>query len=410
MPDQSRIATREVIDRGRMGAGHVAGYAEAVISQVTALWRTKRADPRLIDAAVVTLCLVLAAFAVKAPWSSLPRPVIAVSGLVAGLAAAFRYRLPVAVTLIGAGAYALSGNPVPLIVGLFAGSVAGPRRSFPALAVIGLAGFIAPEWVEHGSVDANAVLSAVAGTIAVMGAGRYTATRRELMSSLEERAERAETEHRLRAEQARVGERTRIAREMHDVLAHKVALISLHAGGLEVNADAEPSRIEQGAALIRATAQEALEELRSILGLLRTGEVEPDDTSFADLGGLVASWQEAGATVAVRDDVGTMPAATARAAYRLAQEGLTNAHKHAPGAAVAIAVTGGHGSDVTVTVTNGPPRQSAPELHGSGSGLIGLGERLRLIGGTLNSGPDDAGGWRLEGRLPWLADQYPGVQ
>lgn len=92
-----------------------------------------------------------------------------------------------------------------------------------------------------------------------------------------------------------------------------------------------------------------------------------------------------------------MPAATARAAYRLAQEGLTNAHKHAPGAAVSIAATGGHGGDVTVTVASGPPRHGAPEVHtaGSGSGLVGLGERLRLIGGTLHRGPDDAGGWRL---------------
>jgi signal transduction histidine kinase len=232
-----------------------------------------------------------------------------------------------------------------------------------------------------------------------MAVGGYAATRRELTASLRERAERAEAEQRLRNEQARTAERSRIAREMHDVLGHKITLISLHAGGLEVNAHARPARIEQGAALIRATAQEALEELRNILGVLRSEHGDSFE-ELPDLRRLVDSWARTGTEITLNGDIATMPVATARAAYRLVQEGLTNAHKHAPGTAVTISVSKGEGDDVTITVVNERPRLHSSQAPSPGVGLVGLAERLRLIGGTLHSGPDDAGGWRLEGRLP----------
>lgn len=372
------------------------------------LRRAATLGPRSISAASVAICVVLTVMAVKAPWSPLPRPVIAASGLVASATVWFRGRWPVAVAAIGAVAHALSANPGPLLISVFSGARSGPGRRLPVLAVIGVAGFLAPEWLGHGRPDANALLSAVAATAVVMAAGGYAATRRELTQSLRERAERAEAEQRLRNEQARTTERARIAREMHDVLAHKIALISLHAGGLEVNAHAQPDRIEQGAALIRATAQEALEELRNILGVLRAEHGgEPDE--FPDLRRLVDSWAKAGAAVTLHGDIDTMPGVTARAAYRLVQEGLTNAHKHAPGAAVTVQVAGSQKDDVTITVTNEHPRRhtTQPPGAGAGVGLVGLAERLRLIGGTLRSGPGDAGGWCLEGRLPWLAEPSP---
>ena len=160
--------------------------------------------------------------------------------------------------------------------------------------------------------------------------------------------------------------------------------------------------------MISATARSALDELRSVLGLLRPtaelpGEILRDQ--FTDLGQLVSSWDQAGVRIALRNDAGALPATTGRAVYRLVQEGLTNAYKHAPGADVVVNVTGGHGLEVLVAVVNGPPPDGAGvQLSGAGAGLIGLGERLRLIGGTLTSGPDASGGWKLEGRFPWIGD------
>jgi signal transduction histidine kinase len=226
------------------------------------------------------------------------------------------------------------------------------------------------------------------------------------VATLRERADRAEAESVARDERARAGERTRIAREMHDVLAHKVSLISVHAGALEVNATAEPHRIEQGATLIRATAQEALEELRAILGVLRdepgsgTGTCAEDPGPFPDLGRLVASWNEAGADVTLHDETAGVAAVPARTIYRLVQEGLTNAHRHAPGSAVTVTVTGTAAEGVRATVANGPAPEPVAAQAGSGVGLVGLAERFRLVGGTLTSGDDGVGGWRLEGWLP----------
>ncbi|MGI5291363.1 sensor histidine kinase [Nonomuraea polychroma] len=364
----------------------------------SALRRLVPSGPHAISAASVAFCLFLTVLAVKTPWAPLPRGVIAAAGLVASGAVWFRKRRPAAVAAVGAVAYALSGNPGPLLIGLFSGAGTRLGARFAALAAIGVAGFLAQQWIGNGGFGGDALLSAVAATGAVLLAGLYTATRRELTRSLRERAERAETERHLRDEQAKADERGRIAREMHDVLAHKVTLISLHAGGLEVNAGAEPARIQREAALIRLTAQEALEELRKIVGVLRAGH---DDTGFADLRRLVESWASAGNTVTLHDDLGPLPVATARAAYRLVQEGLTNAHKHAPGAPVTVSVTGSPEDGVTIAVVNELRPGAYPS--GGGAGLVGLAERFRLIGGTVRSAPDDAGGWRLEGRLPWDA-------
>ncbi|MFI6510445.1 sensor histidine kinase [Streptosporangium sp. NPDC050855] len=355
--------------------------------------------PHAVSAASVVFCLVLTVVAVKVPWAPLPRVVIAAAGLVATGAVWFRDRWPIAVTAAGAGAYALSGNPGPLLIGLFCGAGVRPGPRFAALAAIGVAGFLAQQWVDGGGSGTDALLSATAATAAVLVAGGYTATRRELTRSLRERAERAETERHLRDEQAKAAERGRIAREMHDVLAHKVTLISLHAGGLEVNPGAGPARVEREAALIRVTAQEALEELRTIVGVLRAGH----DDAFPDLRRLVESWTSAGNAVTLHGDLGTLPVATARAAYRLVQEGLTNAHRHAAGAPVTVRVTGSPEDGVTITVVNERSPRPAAGPSGARAGLVGLEERFRLIGGTVRGMPGDAGGWRLEGRLPWDA-------
>jgi signal transduction histidine kinase len=197
--------------------------------------------------------------------------------------------------------------------------------------------------------------------------------------------------------QARSDERARIAAEMHDVLAHKVSLIALHAGALEVTAAQAGERVSEAAALIRVTAREALQELRQVLGMLRT-DLDPA-AAYADLAALVQASVQAGQPVQLRDAAGPLPPTLARVVYRIAQEGLTNAHKHAPHAATTVTVERS-GKGVIVSIHNGAGDRAA-DLPGSGSGLIGLAERVQLMGGTLDSGPEPGGGWRLHAELPW---------
>jgi signal transduction histidine kinase len=369
--------------------------------------RALAANPRVVDAALVLGCLALCVLAVKGRWSPLPRPVIAAAG-VAGSAAQWpRRRWPQAAAVVGAGTYVLSGNPGPLLVGLYAGAVYAPRRQVWALAVAAWAGLAGLSWLEAGrlTVQDAAGSALVAGLVVAVGV--HTATRNLLTASLRERAERSEAERLLREEQARAAERTRIAREMHDVLAHKVSLIALHAGALELHATGDPARVRQGAALIRVTAREALRELRDVLGVLQAAPGEPERHSgwFPDLASLVEASMQAGQRVELRDDAGSLPPATARVVYRIVQEGLTNAHRHAPGAPTTVSVHGGHGGEITVTIDNAPAAGMPIDLPGSGSGLVGLAERIRLVGGSLRSGPsgrDGGDGWRLQAVVPWL--------
>ncbi|MFF7852991.1 histidine kinase [Streptomyces sp. NPDC007904] len=242
---------------------------------------------------------------------------------------------------------------------------------------------------------------------AVVGWGMFVRSKRQLMLSLRDRARRAETEARLRAEQAQRLAREAIAREMHDVLAHRLTLLSVHAGALEFRPDAAREEIARAAGVIRESAHEALQDLREIIGVLRAGE--PDDPgrpqpTLAALGTLVAESRRAGMRVTLDGrvtDAATVSASVGRTAYRIAQEGLTNARKHAPGAEVTVSVTGGPGEGLTVSVRNPPPEGDVPHVPGAGQGLIGLTERATLAGGTLEHGPVPGGGFEVRARLPW---------
>jgi signal transduction histidine kinase len=374
--------------------------------------RERLADRRVVDAVVVLACLGLAALAVKTPWSPLPLPVVAAAGVVGSVAQWTRRRWPQVACVVGAVAYPLSGNPGPLLAGVYAGAAYSPRRQAWALGVVGWAGFVGLSSVEEGRFVVGDAVYGVLLVGLVVAVGVYAATRKELIASLREQADRAEAERELRDERARTAERTRIAREMHDVLAHKVSLIALYAGALELHAGRN-SRLEQGAAQIRVTAREALQELRAVLGVLRAGPdpriaAGPSLESIAGLASLVAASRSAGQPVELDDRAGDLPPATARVVHRIVQEGLTNAHKHAPGAATTVSVERAAGS-VTVTVRNAGGATPL-DLPGTGSGLIGLAERIRLVGGSLRSGPlGDGGqdGWELQAVVPWLDEHVP---
>jgi signal transduction histidine kinase len=244
-------------------------------------------------------------------------------------------------------------------------------------------------------------------TVVVIGWGLFARARRQLVLSLRERAARLEAEQRLHVEQAREAERRRIAREMHDVLAHRVSLLSLHAGALEFRPDAPPEEIAEAAGVVRASAHSVLQELREVIGVLREGDesIERPQPTLADIPGLVEESRAAGMKVdAAIDADADVAAATGRTAYRIVQEGLTNARKHAPGAAVTVRVAARGADGLLVEVVSrravGVPAGGPPTTPGTGSGLIGLAERVALAGGEFEHGPRLGGDHVLRATLP----------
>jgi signal transduction histidine kinase len=240
---------------------------------------------------------------------------------------------------------------------------------------------------------------------ALLGWGQGAQARRQLLESLRERAHRAEAEQGRRVAEARTLERTRMAREMHDVLAHRLSLLATYAGALEYRPDSSPEKLAKAAGVIRAGVHQALDELREVINVLRDQDVyegRPQPT-FADLRSLVDESREAGTAIAYEDQVkdpASLPPATGRTAYRVVQEGLTNARKHAAGHPVTVRVEGRPGDRLRIELVN-PASNGRPLAPGSGTGLVGLTERVQLAGGTLDHGRVPGGGFRLEASLPW---------
>lgn len=255
-------------------------------------------------------------------------------------------------------------------------------------------------------------------TAVILASGIAVRARHELMDSLVERAERAESEAALRADAARTGERTRIAREMHDVLAHRLSLVSMHAGALAHRHHPSPHEVAEALEVIRSGASDALGDLRTILGVLRdpsTGAVGAETAThapqptLADLDRLLDGMRAAGTAVNLRDelaDAGALPDDCARALFRITQEALTNAARHAPGEPVDVTLRGAPGGTAELDVSNPLPWpsrafSSTPFSEGSGSGLLGITERVDLAGGrVLASGPE-RDRFRIAVALPW---------
>ncbi|MCI2422007.1 histidine kinase [Saccharopolyspora sp. K220] len=232
--------------------------------------------------------------------------------------------------------------------------------------------------------------------------GLWGRARRDVLDGLRERAAQLEREQAARAEQARLQERARIARDMHDVIAHRVSLMVLHAGGLQVNAaDANTAATAE---LIRTTGQEALAQLRDTIGVLKSAAADAQlgpQPTLVDLDRLLDQSRDAGISV-VRHDEGTawrIPTLLEHAAYRVVQEALTNVHKHAGKARTDVTVRY-HETDLEVTVINETPPEPVESLPGSGLGLVGLRERVELLDGEFAAGPRADGGFAVSARLP----------
>lgn len=387
------------------------------------LWR--RHDARIRD--VVAVLVALAGTAAQAATGAgSPAPgrhlglVIAVCVLSA-VALWWRRAHPVAVTIAAMAAFAVTTFPIPLTFALVTLAIRHRDRVLAAVAVLAYVVYVV-RGVVTGTPTFGALVSGLLTVGVFVAFGAYVGARRDLVDSLRDRAEQAEAERELRSEQARLGERTRIAREMHDVLAHKVSLIALHAGALEVNPGAGPQQVERSAALIRTTARQALEDLRDVLGVLRQEEgagaavdgERPDlapPPGLAQVARLVEDSEAAGVQVRLDSDLDPAvqpPEQVARTAYRVIQEGLTNVHKHARGASTVVRLAGAPGSRLLAEVRNVRPVAAETLLPGAGAGLVGLRERVGLVGGELTAGPGDDGGWLLRATLPWPADAVVG--
>jgi signal transduction histidine kinase len=261
--------------------------------------------------------------------------------------------------------------------------------------------------VQPDGSDMGSYLESALATAAIVSVGMLLRARRQTRS---ERRGRTHAEQQLRAEQIRYAERTRIAREMHDVLAHRISLLSLHAGGLEIRPDASPEEVARAAGVIRASAHQALEDLREAIGPLREGAdgaaPPPPQPTLAALPGLLEESRAAGmrldADLRVAD-LREVPDSVGRHALRIVQEALTNARKHAESAPVALRVEGAPGQGLTIEVRNPAPALAAgaTEIPGAGTGLAGLAERAALSGGHLEHGLDEHRDFRLRAWLPW---------
>jgi signal transduction histidine kinase len=257
---------------------------------------------------------------------------------------------------------------------------------------------VATYWAYDGGRPVNLVLISL-GSVGIPGlVGLYVQTTRAYAAELAARVTRLESERELRAAAAAAEERTRIARELHDVAAHDLSAIVVQAGAADRLLDRDPEQARDTLRSIRAQGRRTLTAMRELVGIMRAGTAPPPSLSTVDE--LVTAARATGMTVTVRT-TGTpacLSPATDTAAYRLVQEALTNARRHAPGAEVELSVDH-RAADLVLSVHNGP-RADGRAADGGGHGLLGMRERVRHCGGELHAGPTEAGGWRITARLP----------
>jgi len=234
--------------------------------------------------------------------------------------------------------------------------------------------------------------------------GMLLGRRKPMVRLLRERNEYLERARALTAASARSEERAHIAGEMHDMLGHRLSLISIHAGALELATASKAPQLHEQAELIRTTSSLAMAELREILGVLRTNpepeSLDEDTGTRSDIAALVENSVTAGISVTLDwsgDDLHGADPRTRRAVHRVVREALTNLHKHAPAARarVQVAVQAGR---ARIQVLNGP--STAVQGKGTRRGLIGLEERVGLLGGSFTAGSPPEGGFRVAADVP----------
>ncbi|MFC7894643.1 sensor histidine kinase [Streptomyces sp. NPDC057381] len=381
-----------------------------------------------------------------------------VFGVLAGSVLVVRRRYPIAVVLV-----AIAITPAQMgflmgIVGLYTLAASElPRRVIGALAGMTFLGTLIVTFVRLGQdmrrdglelgdwfLPFASIATSLGMTAPPLLLGLYVGQRRRLMESLRERADSLERELQLlaeraeeRAEWARGEERTRIAREMHDVVAHRVSLMVVHAAALQAVARKDPEKAVKNAALVGDMGRQALTELREMLGVLRSGgegaraeraavplaavgvaaaaaasraaddgERSGEGPCLSELDELIGQSAAAGMVVdlSVQGEERSYPAVVESTAFRVVQEALTNVHKHAAGAKTYVRLAH-RVSEIAMQVENEPPpvgssEESGARLPSGGNGLVGMKERVAALGGVFVSGPTDAGGFRVSAVIP----------
>ena len=390
--------------------------------------------------------------------AGIPAAVGVVFGVLAGSALIVRRKWPIAVVLVSIAITPAQMGYLMGIVGLYTLAASElPRRIIGSLAGMSFLGMLIVMFVrvrqdmQRGTWELGdwflpfaSITTAVGMTAPPVLLGMYVGARRRLMESLRERADSLERELQLlaeraeeRAEWARGEERTRIAREMHDVVAHRVSLMVVHAAALQAVARKDPEKAVKNAALVGDMGRQALTELREMLGVLRSGDSRDareraavplvavgvaaaaaaaasravddegagDGPCLSDVDELLGQSAAAGMAVdlSVEGETRVYAAEIEQTAYRVVQEALTNVHKHAAGAKTHVRLAH-RVSEIAMQVENEPPPElasaSAARLPSGGNGLVGMRERVLALGGVFVSGPTDAGGFRVSAVIP----------
>jgi len=322
---------------------------------------------------------------------------------VIGILSAFTLAVTLLISPAGVLTPAHDGNvwaPFGTTLAAYAPLECGRTRGNQRTAIIAIAlltVIVARPWQPSIAIIAIAILRVALGPLLAL----YFEARRRLVQALTERAERAERERHLLAGQARAEERARLAGEMHDIVTHRVSLMVLQAGALQMTAPDEPTR--RAAEELRAAGCQALDELRDLVGILRTEPDGDESPSASDFAVLVAESTAVGSPaelVEVGDPALASPVVR-RTAYRIVREALTNVRKHAPGARAMVRVEYDE-ARIRVSIRNTAPTGQRGALAGTGSGLglAHLRQRIELVHGTLRAGPEPDGGFRVEATLP----------
>ncbi len=362
--------------------------------------RTRR--DRIDDAGLYFIAFTISTANLISTWHLHPqwlRPVAVLATIATVVALRWRRTHPAAVGVF-VGVVCVPLSPTPFVVA-FNSAIRTRGRDLAVIAGLTIVACFTNPLLYRGPQSLGLEFGLGLGiAFTALGWGLFVRARRQLVRSLRDESDRA-------AVDAREAERRRIAREMHDVLAHRLSLLSVHAGALEFRPDAPAADVAEAAAVIRQTARAALEDLRDVIGILREDGsqslTEPPQPTIADINTLIEESRAAGMRITAAIDLGeaALSPTVGRTAYRIAQEGLTNARKHALGAAVTLTVNAGR-QDVRVEVRSLAPVAVAPgsPLPGAGTGLIGLSERVSLAGGKLEYGVDPDGAFVLRARLP----------
>ena len=389
------------------------------LGSVRTWWRSL--DRRVLDATVAALLLVV---------TVLP---LATRSLVAGqrpsdiwaylLAVAlcvpfvFHRRFPVAAITVACGALVLyaigryNAYPgLPIFVLVAGVSLHSTRRRALLAAGLGAVAISVAVWLQpEGVATASTWVASLLAVAVAWLWGQNLRNRRARWAAMEERARRLEAEREERDRQAVTDERLRIARELHDVVAHSMSVIAVQSGVANHVIDSRPAQARQALATIEATSRSALVELRRLLGVLRQGDdpvasLEPNP-GMAEIGRLAEQIRSAGMEVELKVEgkPGDLPPGVDLSAFRIAQEGLTNVLKHG-GNMARLLVRYSPGA-VAVEIADDGRAGTADEapVDGTGHGLIGMRERVAVFGGELTAGPAPGGGYRMAARLPYAA-------